>query len=304
MVTKVLVAVLHWQSPRQAIRAVRSLQASRGVAVDVVVVDNASREPDYLLLKEELKGVVVIRLPTNQGYAGGMNLALRLAQEERVPFVLLVTQDVVADPDMACNLLRAMISESKAGIVGPVVYYLQEPEKVFSAGGYIDKKKAEVGHFQAPLKGEPYEVDWVDGCCMLVRRETLQDTGGFDEAFFMYYEENDFCQRTRRQGWKVMIEPSARAWHEVTLGPRSFAYHYYMAKNAYRFWDKNFGLCLSAVAYRQVCLLARRYAAAGVSLVVPRLRAKVGASSRLLDAFRATKGFVLGTWGYLRDVRR
>ena len=300
---RVLAAVLHWESPHQAIRAVRSLQSSRGLSLDVVVVDNASDDQSYRFLTAKLEGITVIRSSANRGYAGGMNIALNLAESKGSQFVLLVTQDVVAAPDMVCSLLRAMELEPLAAVAGPIVLSLQERDKVLSAGGYTDAARVEVGHFRAPLKPEPYEVDWVDGCCMMLRTEAIRDTGGFDELFFMYYEENDLCQRVRRQGWKVIVQPSAHAWHEAEPAPRSPRYHYYMARNAYLFWCKNFGLSFWVVARKHMYSLAKQYAAALGSLVVPETRVRLGVRTRFTSAFRATKGFLLGSRDYLRHLK-
>ena len=306
MATTVYAAVLHWESPDQAIRSVRSLRESRGVVVDVVVIDNASSYSNYRILASNLDGVRVVRSPRNLGYAGGMNLALELFRGESAEYVLLVTQDVVVAPTTVEELLKTMVDAPFVGIVGPVVYYLQHGHKVFSAGGYIDVNRVEVGHYLYPRAETPYEVDWVDGCCMMIRQRAVDRVGGFDEEFFMYYEENDLCQRIRRVGYRVVVSPNAKAWHEVPPAPRSFTYHYYMARNAYLYWRKNFGVPFWAVAGKQLRSLVSQYAAALICLGLPPVRRGKGVkstSARIIDALRRTGAFFLGTLHYLRKAR-
>ena len=294
-------AVLHWESPRQAIRAVQSLRESEGVTVRVVVIDNASSDSNYRVLASALDGIKTLRSPRNLGYAGGMNLALELFREELAEYVLLVTQDVVVDAGMVRELLRTMLGYPSVGIVGPVVYYLQHRDKVFSAGGYVDVRRVKVGHHSSPLAQVPYDVDWIDGCCMLIRREVIEQIGGFDERFFMYYEENDLCQRARRRGWRVAVAPAARVWNEVPQGPRPCKFHYLMSRNAYVYWEANFGLEFWKVALRQLASLIRRYLGATASVVIPGLRRRANVRDRLIDALRATVGLLFGTRDYLTN---
>jgi GT2 family glycosyltransferase len=233
-----------------------------------------------------------------------MNHGLQLLREESAEYILLMTQDVTVDRTTVRELLRSMLDDPSVGTVGPIVYYLEHNDKVFSAGGYVDVKRVKVGHYFLPRAQVPYEVDWIDGCCMLIRRQAVDSVGGFDEGLFMYYEENDLCQRVRRCGWKVVVAPSAQAWHEIGRGPRPFNYHYYMARNAYLYWAKNFGVGFVPVARSHVRSLARQYAAVFVSLVAPEVRARRGIGARFINSLRATKGFLLGSWHYLRNVKR
>lgn len=299
MQPSVLAAILHWNSPDQAVRCVQSLQRSTGVAVQIAVVDNASAHAHYERLVAALPGVTVLRSPDNKGYAGGMNLALRLLEKVPVQHVLLLTQDVVVDPRALGTMVDAMASRQSVGIVGPVVYSLRRAGRVLSAGGYVDVRRVEVGHFQRVVSQAPYEVDWVDGCCMLLSAQVVCAVGGFEEGYFMYYEENDLCQRARRLGWKVVVAPEATVWHEESVVPRPTHYHY-MARNAYLYWKRNFGVGFWPVAVRLAASVARHYAASAGSILLPRVRSNAGPRTRLLRAARATTGALLGSLDYLR----
>lgn len=297
---RVLSAVLHYNSPEQAIRCAESLRRSIGVDLQILIVDNASSEDNYMRLATALPHEVKIRSPVNRGYAGGMNLALKYALSVQADFVLLVTQDVVVDGYAVGILISTMVKNQGCGIVGPVVYSLLWPGYVLSAGGYVNARRVSVGHFRHPIKDTPYIVDWVDGCCMLVNSKLIEQAGGFDERYFMYYEETDLCERARRLGWTIVVSPQAKVWHEENVVPGQ-AYYYYIMRNAYLYWQSNFGVGFWPVLGRLCATVARHYAASVGSLFVPQLRVGGGVRGRFIRAVRATKGMFLGSWAYLKS---
>ncbi|MBE3584525.1 MAG: glycosyltransferase family 2 protein [Limnochordaceae bacterium] len=294
-----LAAVLHWNAPEQAARCVRSVLAAGVGKGQVVVVDNASTlgSVEDLITKLAPLGVTVRRNGDNIGYAGGMNVAVGLAQHVGARFALLLTQDVVLDPGAIEELLGTAESFERVGVVAPVVYWLQKPTNVFSAGGWVDPRRARVGHFLTVEGHAPYEVAWVDGCCMLVRVDMIEEIGAFDEGYFMYWEENDLCQRARRAGWRVMVAPGAVAWHEGGVD-RPRAYWHFMVRNAYTYWKRHFAKGFTPVMLSLVGWVVRRWALALLPVDLGREGVRVGRGVRIVNAVRATWGLVTGTLAY------
>jgi GT2 family glycosyltransferase len=87
----------------------------------------------------------------------------------------------------------------------------------------------------------PYEVDYVTGCALCVKREVIDRIGPIDPRFFAYYEETDWCYRARAQGYKIMVVPGSRIWHKVsaTNGVDTPLTDYYMIRNSFLFLAKN-----------------------------------------------------------------
>ncbi|NIQ55238.1 MAG: hypothetical protein GWN71_18220, partial [Gammaproteobacteria bacterium] len=96
-------------------------------------------------------------------------------------------------------------------------------------------------HIREVPRGTPYRVDWVDGCCLLVRCAAAAAVGGFDEDYFLYYEDADLCQRVGHAGWSILVAPGAEVGHDKSAVPAAHYFHY-MTRNRYRFWRKNFGI--------------------------------------------------------------
>ncbi|HUG40846.1 MAG TPA: glycosyltransferase family 2 protein [Longimicrobiales bacterium] len=243
MARRIEAVVLNHDDHEATLRAVRELAGSRGVRVDVLVVDAASRPDDVAALRRAVDPDRLLALPENRGYAGGMNAGLAFWRREGAGApVLLLTPDARVDGDAARRLLDALEAGGRVGAVGPVVAYSTDPAGRIGAGGDILPGRARVRLSTRVRRPDPYDVDWIEGCCMLLRPGAVEAVGGFDEAYFLYFEEIDLCHRLREAGWSVRVVPGAAVLHPKAAGGLPPRYFYYMTRNAYRFWRKNFGL--------------------------------------------------------------
>ncbi|VTR65000.1 putative Glycosyltransferase, group 1 family protein [Desulfosarcina cetonica] len=97
------------------------------------------------------------------------------------------------------------------------------------------------------FNNQPVEVDWVSGACMVVRRAALETVGGFDERFFLYWEDTDLCRRIKNAGWKIIYFPKIKVTHFVGKSSKYAPYHsiYQFHKSCYYLWSKNTKLPLS-----------------------------------------------------------
>lgn len=294
----VLAIVLNYRAAEMSTRCARSALASAGVELEVLVVDNASPDGSGALLAETFGSDRVLLRAENSGFAGGMNAGLAWWRaHSSSPFVLILTQDVVLREDTVAELVSAMKRFPRAGVTAPVLHYREDHAGGLSAGGYVKPARAHAGHHRTVAAHEPYAVDWADGGCLLVRRQVVEALSGFDERYFMYYEENDFCERVRQAGWEVRIAPDAVARHETTPSPGPH-YFYYINRNAFTFWRENYRVGFARVALKQAGSTLRMGLGAVRSLVVPRLRAERAVRFRLF-AYQAS-GSVLGALDYSR----
>jgi GT2 family glycosyltransferase len=166
-------------------------------------------------------------------------VGLRHALRQGADYALLLNNDIEMAPDFLRRLVEAAQINLQVGVAGPKIYYYDQPEVIWSAGGIIDWRRGDarmvglnerdVGQFG----NEPREVDFVSGCAMLVRRVALEQVGLLDERFFAYYEEVEWCVRMRRAGFKIVHVPQARLWHKITPERRAASplVHYYMTRN-------------------------------------------------------------------------
>lgn len=186
----------------------------------VVVVDNASPSDPTADIRRMYPAATVLRAERNGGYAAGMNLAVGAMAGGEPEAYLLLTHDCVLADTALQQLSEALGSDAALGVVGPLLGYANAPTRVFSAGGTIDDKSWKVRHRRTPPDLDDWPrhgvqpVTWLDGSCMLVRRSVAEAVGAFDERYFLYYEDVDYCLRAHRHGFGVACAVGARAWQQ------------------------------------------------------------------------------------------
>ncbi len=202
-----------------------------GFSLDIVIVDNASKEPFVLSAQEKKENVHVLYSKENTGFTGGNNMGIRYALEHGADYILVINNDTLVDENLVKNLFEINEENPKVGITAPKIYFAKGYEfhkdrysekelgKVFwYAGGYIDwanitsvhrgVDEVDVGQYDTV---EP--TTFASGCCMLIKREVLKKLGLFDDRGFMYYEDAVLCERVRRAGYEIWYVPTAVLWH-------------------------------------------------------------------------------------------
>ena len=181
--------------------------------------------------------ILIIDLQENYGYAGNNNIGIEAAMKLGAEWVFILNSDTIINPDTITQLILGTKNDKKVGIVGPMVYYFDDPNVIQTAGGKINKyfhvwhlgkDEKDIGQYQKPIV-----VDWISGCGIMICREVIDQVGIFDARFFMYYEELDWCLRSHFAGWKNIVVPSAKMWHKGVKGnyqPKPYV-SYYMTRN-------------------------------------------------------------------------
>jgi GT2 family glycosyltransferase len=183
--------------------------------------------------------------PENRGFAEGANLGLRQALEVGADLVFLVNNDTLIDAEAVANLMAHV--QPKVGILAPLIYYADERECIWSAGGMLhpwilEKQGDDRGQMDVGQWREPVERDFVTGCGMLLTRQLLERVDLFDERFYLYYEDSDLCLRARRAGFRILLVPAAKMWHKVARssgGSDSANERYWMARSSVIFFRKH-----------------------------------------------------------------
>jgi len=199
------------------------------------VVDAESRDGSLEAVAQRYPGVHVLPV-RNKGFSANNNRGIEATSGR---YVMLLNPDARVHPGSVAALVAAMEATPDAGIVAPLV---RNPDGTMQAGSFgrfptlavrvrigIQRWLCRlVGAADAPNPPtERRTVDWVTGAAMLVRREAIAVAGPMDEAFFLYYEDIDWCHRMWDRGWRVLIEPTATVTHHVGhsggSGPRAAA---------------------------------------------------------------------------------
>lgn len=242
--SNVVAVVLNWNRTQDTVQCVHSLRKSDYPALDILVVDNGSAPEHYANLQAALPDTPILRSPTNLGFAGGNNFGLQHVLERGAEYALVINNDTLIDVQMVSQLVAAAEAHPRAGLVGPIIYYLAQPTEVwfagyrFTHGIYVLRRGL---NLQPPLR--PVEpVDFVSGCGVLIRRNVLEQVGLFSEDYFMYYEDLDYCFRVKEAGLEILCVTGARMWHAVsasTGGADSPLKQYYQVKSSLIFYRQH-----------------------------------------------------------------
>ena len=230
-VLKVSAIIVAYRSAEVLADCLRSLEHLARVAwLEVIVVDNASPDDSAGLVEHSFPWVTLLRLPSNLGFAGGVNRGLRVAQGA---YFALVNPDAVVPPGTLEGLLGYLEEHPEVGLVGPRIvrpsgrvectasYRPTFHHEVINALGLFVLRRwvpAWRSNVLLDLPAAPVAVDVVTGCFMVFPRRVLEVVGEFDEQFFMYVEDVDWCVRVRQAGFEVHYVPTWSVLHERSHG--------------------------------------------------------------------------------------
>lgn len=250
------IVVVTWNTRELLLALLRRLYDAPRLPFEVLVVDNQSADGSAEAAATAFPQAIVLPQPKNGGFAYGVNRGLERA---RGRWILLLNTDAIADWEQLERFVAAAEREPSVAVFGPRVTdehgALQSTAWHRHRPGHYLPTALFLGRFLgAPQPTEATDVDCVSGCVFLIRSSVLREVGGFDERFFMYYEEADFCERVRTAGHRIRWLPDATFVHEGGLSAAQAAERtfvafresclLYHAKWHGRFWTEWVRACL------------------------------------------------------------
>lgn len=199
----------------------------------IVLVDNASDDDTLAIAAREAPHAIVLANAVGVGYGNGVNQALVHVDRE---FALLANPDSLLRPGAAAALVAAADAWPDAALFGPTVRAPDGRVEPSHDVALFDRRAYGKRDGEAPPQG-PCSTEFLSGAVMLVRTDVLRRLGGFDPAFFLYYEDDDFCLRLRRAGHAIVLVPAAEADH-VGGGSVRVSAHYYWEKWWHMAWSR------------------------------------------------------------------
>ncbi len=194
--------------------------------VEVIVVDNASHDGSPDSIRRRFPDTRIIELDVNAGFAAANN---RGVESARGQFIAFLNPDTTVVGNAFGLMLRHLRENRDVGVIGPRIQYpdgsVQSTRRRFPTRrtGFVEstivqqywRNNAILRRYYVSDRSndETQDVDWLVGACLVTRRETLVAAGLFDERFFMYSEEVEWCHRVREAGWRVVYLPSASIVH-------------------------------------------------------------------------------------------
>lgn len=229
------VVIVNYRTGTLVVQCLESLEEDRAQCPDlrVIVVDNASNDGsadliDQVIQSRDWNWVTLMRSPENRGFGAGSNLGIAWALDRPNPadLIWLLNPDTLVIPGAGATLARFMADHPAAGIAGSALLDADGKPWPFafrfpSLLGEIERG-SRLGFISRLLRdsatlrrmGDRCEkVDWVSGASFIIRHDLLEDGMRFDEGYFLYYEETDFCLHARRKGWDCWYVPDAVVLH-------------------------------------------------------------------------------------------
>ncbi len=219
------IVIVAYNAVRDLAASLESLSAAPPLTpTGIVVVDNASTEDVTGLVRARFPGVRLIEAGANLGFARGVNLGIRNSTSE---YVLLLNPDTTVPPGAIDRLVASLRRAPEVGAIGPRL--VDGPGRAELSFGRMYSPLSELRRkawLAMQARGVPFvqaateratsrerDADWVSGACLLVRRSAGDAVGWFDERYFMYAEDVDFCAALRAAGWRVRFTPDVQVVH-------------------------------------------------------------------------------------------
>jgi GT2 family glycosyltransferase len=242
------VIILNWNNAEDTIECIESVQRSTFADFQILVVDNGSTDDSVLSIQTRFPMIEILETGSNLGYAGGNNMGIRTAFERNAEYILILNNDTLIDRWMIEELYNFCLKRPAVGMVGPLMYCLEPPDMVFSAGSEIDWQSAKIIHhgmfeYQNQIVGisSPRQVSFIAGCGIFIRSAALKEAELLNEDYYLNYEDVELGIQVKQAGYEVWYLPSAILWHKIsaTLGLASPANTYYMTRNSLFFFFKH-----------------------------------------------------------------
>lgn len=186
----------------------------------IILVDNASQNQEGKNLKKSFPEIELIENAKNLGFSGGNNAGIRYALEQGFSHIMLLNNDTEVEPDFLGEMMRKFHQNPSLGVVQPLILFLNDPKKIWSAGGkWVPSFGGAItlGDREpvADYRFKKTDLDWATGCCMLISREAILKTGLLNEQYFAYFEDVEWSLRFKKAGFEIALAEKAVIYHEA-----------------------------------------------------------------------------------------
>ena len=232
--------------------------------MEVIVVDNASKEDEASIIQKRFPQVRTIRSDKNLGFAGGNNLGIKAAKGK---YLFLINNDTIFKEFNVHALIDRLESSLNIGLVCPKIRFSWDNNPIQYAG-YTPLSKIRVRNqaigYGKEDKGQyetPHPTPYAHGAAMMIKREAMEKVGLMPESYFLYYEELDWSMMFTRAGYEIWYEPACTIYHKESqsTGQNSPLRTYYITRNRLLIVKRNWQAIYKYLAYCYLsCIVAPR----------------------------------------------
>lgn len=243
---RITIALLNWNNSNETLECLYSLQNVTKPEFEVLVVDNGSKDDSVFQLNTFKNRITDFRLTIvqndeNLGFAGGCNVAINWAIKNNQDYLLLLNNDTSVRRNFLEELLKHAEKHEDVAFFVPSIFFQDKPSLLwFGGNAYINWRKMHQSAISdlylkpLPLSATAQDIDFASGCAMFCNMQALQEIGGFDEEYFLYWEDVDFSLKAREYGWRIRWVPNAHIYHKVSATTKkqgAAARQYYDVRN-------------------------------------------------------------------------
>jgi GT2 family glycosyltransferase len=220
--TEISFVIVNYNSIELLLNLLESIRKTTGVvSQEIIIIDNNSEDNSVEIIQSKYPEILLIQNHKNMGFGFACNQGIKVS---RGAYVLLLNSDTELFPDTIANVQKHILTDDVNENTGIYGFKLLNPDGTlqYSMGRFPTICSTILDMFKPASKRKVYtrgydkirQVDWVTGACMFIDRKIFGNIGLFDENYFMYYEETDFCFRAKRAGWKVLFHPGISVIHK------------------------------------------------------------------------------------------
>jgi hypothetical protein len=258
MHARVAIIIVIWNGKADTLECLHSLSADTHPDKEIVIVDNGSTDDSVGEIRRAFPHVTILETGKNLGFTGGNNVGIRHALAHGADYIYLLNNDTTVEPDALAALVAAAAADPTAGLLAPIIYEYYPPRPIWFAGSKMELSRGAAWHDNSRIPAPtdpPYEVPWATGCAMLIPAPLMRQLEGFDDRYYLSWEDVDLCVRVRKAGRRVVAVPAAIIYHK---GGRSGLRmtgirNYYAVRNSLLLMRKHGGAAYFRSAPGLVC---------------------------------------------------
>ena len=249
------IVIPHLNKMASLAKCLSSIPSAAGtLSHEIIVVDNGSVDGSRERVNRDFPKAVLLQNKTNEGFGRAVNHGLRIAQGR---YLLCLNNDTLLSPLSLERLVAFMEGQPEAGIAGGKILNRDGSLQLsarsfpgietafFNRSGFLTRLFPKNPFSRRYLLSDwdhnsPKEVDWVSGSFFLIRRSLIEKIGLFDERFFLYCEDVDYCRRAKEAGYRVYYVPTSHLIHETGYSEKKFNTLFFHHQSMYRFYKKHY----------------------------------------------------------------
>jgi len=241
---RISIVIINWNCYNDTFQCVQALRKSTYKNFEIIVVDNASMDGSAEKIEQNIEGIILIKSKENLGWAGGSRLGTQDALDRGADYILLLNADAFVEPDAIEKMVRKAESSVDIGIVSAVLYYFNSRRLQHCGVGIKwEECTKEYPDIQSVDKIPP-ERFWVWFTAALIKRKVIETIGLYEEKYFCYCEDLEYCMRAFRAGFKIAVATDANVFHrchEIDISGQENLkpyYFFYMTRNNFLFFKE------------------------------------------------------------------